>query len=556
MNQQSASVQRRIPDIEDYIDILRRHKTWILGPLLAGLVLGVVTAFLWPDTYISAAVVRVVPPQVPEKFVPTNVNTQISERFNAMAASILSRSTLTNIIQTYNLYPDARRTTPTEDVIEDMKADIGITNVMPLGAVPNNRRNAVAFEISFKYRNRFIAQKVTEDLVTRFIDENIRSRSSQATQTTDFLQDKVEQAKRELDGIDRKITDFRMRNVGQTPDQKAINIQQLNTIEFRIATLNSSVGRVNQDKLLLEGELRLLEDKAKAIRAIPTAAQVTASGKSDRLAAADREIVLLETNLAALRERYKDTHPDIRRLQANIGVLRNSRDAIAKEEQAAAEKNPPQPGAPQRISPERARELIDIQGQIARVQGQIQAKEFELESLSKEMAALKNSTRQYQARIESSPVGEQQYIQLMLDREAASKRYEDLKMKMNASEIATDLENRRQGEILELLDRASLPQAPSEPTRAIIIIAGVIVGIGTGIVFTAIREVKDTSLKNLKDVRAYTQLTVLGSIPLLENDLVIRRRRRLTWLAWSVASILAVVTMAGSIYYYQFIARV
>jgi polysaccharide chain length determinant protein (PEP-CTERM system associated) len=556
MNQQSVSVQRRIPDIEDYIDILRRHKSWIMGPLLAGLVLGVVTAFLWPDTYMSTAVVRVVPPQVPERFVPTNVNSQISERLNAMATSILSRSTLTNIIQTYNLYPDARRTSPTEDIIEDMKADINIGNVTPLGSSPANRRNAVAFQISYKYRNRFIAQKVTEDLVTRFIDENIRSRSSQATQTTDFLQDKMEQAKRELDAIDKKITEFRMRNIGQTPDQKSLNIQQLNTIEFRMATLNAAVSRVSQDKMLLEGELRSLGDKAKALSAIPTQSQVTAASKSDRLMTADREIAQIETNLAALRERYKDAHPDIRRLQANLGVLRNSRDALAREEQAMAEKNVGKPGEPPKISPERARELIDIQAQMAKVQGQIQGKEFELDSLAKEMAALKSTTRQYQSRIESSPVGEQQYIQLMLDREASSKRYEDLKSKMNSSEIATDLENRRQGEILELLDRASLPQVPSQPNRSVIIVAGIVAGLAIGFVLTAAREVKDTSLKNLKDVRAYTQLTILGSVPLLENDLVIRRRRRLTWLAWSVASLVATVTMAGSVYYYHFIAKV
>jgi hypothetical protein len=48
-------------------------------------------------------------------------------------------------------------------------------------------------------------------------------------------------------------------------------------------------------------------------------------------------------------------------------------------------------------------------------------------------------------------------------------------------------------------------------------------------------------LKNLKDVRAYTRLPVLSSVPLLENALIVRRRRRLVWLAWSAA------VMAGAI---------
>ena len=67
-----------------------------------------------------------------------------------------------------------------------------------------------------------------------------------------------------------------------------------------------------------------------------------------------------------------------------------------------------------------------------------------------------------------------------------------------------------------------------------------------------IKEMKDTSLKNLKDVRAYTNLPVLSSIPLLENALLVRRKRRLFWLAWSAAVIIGTVAMSGSMYYYYF----
>ena len=58
-----------------------------------------------------------------------------------------------------------------------------------------------------------------------------------------------------------------------------------------------------------------------------------------------------------------------------------------------------------------------------------------------------------------------------------------------------------------------------------------------GIVLAGAKEMKNTSLKNLKDVRAYTNLPVLSSIPLLENALLVRRKRRLFWLAWSSAII-------------------
>ena len=113
-----------------------------------------------------------------------------------------------------------------------------------------------------------------------------------------------------------------------------------------------------------------------------------------------------------------------------------------------------------------------------------------------------------------------------------------------------ELEKRQQGETLELLDPASLPETPTEPKRLVIVGAGTIVGMVLGALFAGAKEARDSSLKNLKDVRAYTQLPVLGSVPLLENDLVVRRRKRLGWLAWSTACLVGILIMTGSVFYY------
>src|SRR5512147_2086213 len=102
---ESYNVQRRSMDVEDYVDVVRRHRGWIAGPAFAGLVIAVVVAFLWPDTYVSMAVIRVVPPQVPEKYVASNVNIEMGQRFSAMAQSITSRARLTDMVNAHGLYP-------------------------------------------------------------------------------------------------------------------------------------------------------------------------------------------------------------------------------------------------------------------------------------------------------------------------------------------------------------------------------------------------------------------------------------------------------------------
>ncbi len=50
---EGMSIQRRSLDVEDYIDITRRHKGWIFGPFLFTLVVSVVGAYMWPDSYTS-----------------------------------------------------------------------------------------------------------------------------------------------------------------------------------------------------------------------------------------------------------------------------------------------------------------------------------------------------------------------------------------------------------------------------------------------------------------------------------------------------------------------
>ena len=71
-----------------------------------------------------------------------------------------------------------------------------------------------------------------------------------------------------------------------------------------------------------------------------------------------------------------------------------------------------------------------------------------------------------------------------------------------------------------------------------------------GLALAGFQEAKDTSLKNLKDVRAYTNVPVLCSIPLLENTMLVRRKRRLAYLAWSAAVIIGILAVSSSLYYH------
>src|SRR5277367_314251 len=123
---ESYTVSRRALDVEDYIDILRRHKGWIFGPFLFTLVVSVVGGYTWPDTFVSKGIIKVEPQQVPESLVPAAMTHDMQDKINSMPESIESRGRLTEIITTYNLYLKERSRQPMEDVIDEMKKKIGI----------------------------------------------------------------------------------------------------------------------------------------------------------------------------------------------------------------------------------------------------------------------------------------------------------------------------------------------------------------------------------------------------------------------------------------------
>src|SRR5579863_9166043 len=145
------SVSRRALDVEDYIDIARRHKGWIFGPFLFCVVASVVGAYFWPDSYVSQAVVKIQPQQIPESMVQSSVNQQMFDRLNAMEQEVRSRAVLTTIINTYDLYKRERTRMPIEDVIDEMNKNIVLSVI---GASQTANRPPSAFAVQFTYSDR------------------------------------------------------------------------------------------------------------------------------------------------------------------------------------------------------------------------------------------------------------------------------------------------------------------------------------------------------------------------------------------------------------------
>ncbi len=533
----SLSVPRRSYDLEDYIDILRRNVRWIIAPAFLGLVLATVIAFRLQDTYVSYATIRITPAQVPTRLFETINSQDLADHVSSMTQTITSRTVLENLITSNNLYEAERKKMPMEDVISVMRPAIRIQGS---SGYSFSGKMIPAIQISFAYRDRFKAQKVCQDIVGRFIDENVRSRGENQVATNDFLMEEYTQAKKNLEEAENKLADFQTRNAGRLPDQVNMNVQQLNVMQTRVGQIEEAINQLGQQRMMLDTQIQVANQRLNAVKDVNNRSQ------NQHIASIDNQIGSLENSIAQMKEKYTDVYPDLVEMRSQLEFLRRQREQAVVDAARQEKENQLHP-APVVDNPATARERLDANAVVEQLKTQIKSNEMETARLRRELGSANGTAAGYAGRLQNLPVGEKEYSDIIRDRDLARQKYFELENKRQLMGVSLDIEKRKQGESLEILDPAVLPSSPSAPKRPIMLVGGLVGGLVLGVVFIALRELKDTSLKSLKDARLYTNLAILGSIPLLENDAVVQRRKQFIWLGWATGTLLGIAVIAGSV---------
>ncbi len=527
----SISVPRRAYDFEDYIDILRRNFRWIIAPAFAGLVVSVVIAYSLPDVFVSQATIRVTPQQISEQLIQNVTSQDVADRISAMATVIYSRAILTSLINQYGLYKNELAKEPMEDVVEKMKGNIII---QATGSTTAGQKVLPTMVVAFRYSNKYTAQKVCQDIVSRLITLSSEEGVTSQQQAHQFLSDEGQQAKRDLDDVEQKLEAFRQKYAGHLPEEEASNMQAINTLSGRLDSLTAQANRNTEQRMMLDQELRIAKERMAALR---TNSQQTLA-RNPKIAELDSEIAKLTDDIEAMKTRYTDSFPDLQDAKDRLAFLKKQREDLAKQKPTLMDVNPAE-------AANVAQERQNLQDQIDRLNTQLKANDMDAQQIKRDIASTSADLRNYQNRLGNS-ASEKEYEDLQRQRDLARQRYVEFQMKSERSAVSIDMETRKQGETLEIIDPPNLPTTPVEPNRTKMIPIGAVVGLVLGIVLVAIREVKDTSLKNLKDARLYTQLSILGSIPLLENDVVVQRRKQVMWVSWATATLAGCAIMAVS----------
>ena len=331
---------------------------------------------------------------------------------------------------------------------------------------------------------------MTQDLISRFIDENVHNQSNRAYQTTEFLKSQQESAQKELDLIETRLAAYKVENNGRLPEQRSENYQKLQTLEAAAGNINSQITRIQQEKLALESNLSFYKnqvDEQEKFKPEITAQQIQQQ-KSEKRIQAEKELDAWQNQLRQLQQRFTDTYPDVKTAKEEVANSQARLDKIIKDEKDAkdaAEAAKKEVANGSKPVAKTAAMLVEEQRREATIQQftlTINNQNAQIEDLNSQLKRTNQEITLLQARLTGVPQSEKEYVDLMRERDLKSQNYDEMTKSLAKQMVTKDMEDRKEGEQLEILDSASDPITPAFPNHPLVVGVGAAVGLLLGVV--------------------------------------------------------------------------
>lgn len=530
----------------EILNMLKRRFHWILICTIVCMGITSVTVWKWPDEYKADTLILVDPQKVPERYVTATVSMDVGGRLSTINQQLMSSTRLQRVIETYNLYVPLKGRKTQEEIIEQMRKDIKVEIVK---SFDQGGRNLGAFRISYQGRNPSVVAQVANQLASAFIEENLRVREAQAEGTSEFIDTRLELAKKQLDDQEGRLRDQKMKYMGQLPEQAQSNLAALNQMQIQLQSEIEAMGRARQSEILLTAQINQANQartQARDLSAGNDGGPITMSATptSEALNRLKQQRSQAESTVQQLQLRYSETYPEVRRAK---GILESIDKQIESEERRLAAAPPP---AAMPAPEKRADAVVDPRDPMAMQKGQLQLLKMEIENRQRRTDNLSAQIRNMQGRLDNTPVREQEMSQIVRDVGLLRSNYQSLLEKKQSADMAADMERRQKSERFSVLDTARVPEKPFRPNRPAMFGLGLALGMGMGIGMVFLREFQDNSIKK-EDELARFGLRVLGRIPLVvtAEEVILQRRKKIrNWALGSVATM--TVTLVGSLIAY------
>ncbi|MEZ1314566.1 Wzz/FepE/Etk N-terminal domain-containing protein [Pseudomonas fluorescens] len=472
--------------VNDYLAIVKHH-AWLIilsGAAILGVCLAV--ALSLPPTYESSGTILVESQQISPDLVGANNTTFADERIEIIRQRVMTREHLEGIINKYNLFSAQGRQLSLTEKIEEMRN--AITVALVSADVKGRGEVTIAFRLGFEHSQPEIANKVANELVTLFLDENIKQRTERASETTEFLTQEADKLRLELETLENRLADFKQLHSNALPEHQELRMNMLTRAETELK-------EIDRDYKAAREEVRFNELELSAANA----GLATKPGATGAAADKPQDLGSLKAEYARLMSLYTEAHPDVRAVKRKIAALE------AQGTSGAA---------------------LPASLDVAKAQARIAASDMRIKSLADQKQELLRKIATYEAQILETPQVERGMVTLMRDHENAQKKYEEIRTKQMSAKISESLEQENKAERFVLLESPLMPEKPIKPNRKKVVAMGLVLApVGAG-ALVMLLELINPRVRGAEALASVLGKRVLVSIPYIHTRAELARRKQ------------------------------
>lgn len=503
---------------QDYLLILKRRASLLVSTFAGVFLVAVAVALLYPPVYQSSGTIVVESQQISSDLVQAAVTSFAEERIEVIKQRVMTRENLLRIVEKYKLFNGVRTAYTPSELVDEMRGRIDVTFVNATVPAGNQRAStAIAFKVSFEHRDPQLAYGVANELVTLFLEENVKVRTERAAQTTEFLTQEADKLKVELETLEKRVATYKQEHGNALPENMNMVMNSMERTESELREVERAYRSAQEELRVLDVELA----SARSGIGVGSAPSATLSPV--------QELERTRADYARLSSLYTPIHPDVRAAKRKIEQLEQS---IASSGSGTS---------PVRTSSDPV---------VARVEARIAATKARLGVLGQQQGALRARLNNMEREVMKAPQVERGLSSLMRDHQNAQKKYDEIRAKQMTAQVSENLEGDRKAERFALLEPPELPDKPIKPNRKKMIILGFFLAVAASFGMAMLLENINGGVRGVPALESITSIPILAAISYIEvGDEIAKRKQRIKVALISAGVVLLIALLATHIFY-------
>jgi len=440
--------------LKDYLRVVRKHRWLITGIFLVTVITVAIWTFLQVPIFQASATVLIEPepPKVLNIQEVTPIGAPTQDYYQTQYELIKSRPIVERVIETLNL----KQRIPAVGAARDPhRAFLGALTVEP-------KRNTRLVFIKFDHPDPAMAAEVANAVATGYAKYNLDIKLKGARDALAWLTEEMGKLKSKVQESSEALQNYRVKaGILGLQEQRQITAQKI--MDFNKAYLEAQAQRLS-----IDAKLRELTQIARDPSGAQTIFIVADNPLIQKLKTEASE---LEVQRSKLLKTYKEKHPEVLKVEAQIHQVNQKLDAETQTMLRAVQTE-------YKVARAREETLLGNVNQLRREGQELNEKEI-------------------------------QYLTLQRDADSNQQLYEAVLKRLKETGVTGGLEANN----VRIVEEAVPPKFPVKPRKTLNLALSIVVGLFVGIGLAFAIEYFDTTVKFPDEVERRLGFPVIGIVP-------------------------------------------